>query len=497
MQIMNPYLPLDTYIPDGEPRVFGDRLYVFGSHDKEGGDGYCLLDYEAWSAPVDDLSNWRCEGTIYHASQDPTHDSKGPYRHMYAPDVVQGVDGRYYLYYAFSGGCFTGPIHVAVCDTPAGNYEYYGEVRNPDGSTFNRCITFDPGVLVEGENVWLYFGWALSAPQMQNMGKLTKKLMKKLMMPTLEQKMFGKSKEQLRREPNGIQGANVVRLDRDMLTVLEGPNRIVPGIMDADNTSFKGHAFFEASSIRKIGDIYYFIYSSQKYHELCYATSKFPDRDFTYRGVLVSSAAFFQDDRLAILQDDVNTNNHGSLVEVNGSWYIFYHRHTHKTFYSRQGCAEPIEMLPDGSFRQAEVTSSGLNGGPLPCEGTYPAAIACQIAKGRSPYSSMNPEGTFPHVVCRNAERFVAQISEGTRLGYKYFDFKGKYRLEMMFRGSGEGTLTVRLGEAVADTVNLKPSDCWTGYSASICGNGKEKMVLDYSGSGEFELLEFTFYKER
>ena len=34
----NPYLPQWEYIPDGEPRVFGDRVYVYGSHDKAGAD---------------------------------------------------------------------------------------------------------------------------------------------------------------------------------------------------------------------------------------------------------------------------------------------------------------------------------------------------------------------------------------------------------------------------------------------------------------------------
>ena len=56
-QACNPYLPLDTYIPDGEPHVFGDRMYVYGSHDKAGVEDFCLLDYECWSGPVDDLNS--------------------------------------------------------------------------------------------------------------------------------------------------------------------------------------------------------------------------------------------------------------------------------------------------------------------------------------------------------------------------------------------------------------------------------------------------------
>lgn len=35
-QALNPYLPSWEYIPDGEPHVFGDRVYIYGSHDKNG-----------------------------------------------------------------------------------------------------------------------------------------------------------------------------------------------------------------------------------------------------------------------------------------------------------------------------------------------------------------------------------------------------------------------------------------------------------------------------
>ena len=70
-QIVNPFLPLNEYIPDGEPHVFGDRVYLFGSHDKEGGERLCMLDYVVYSAPVNNLTDWRCEGTVYRTEQDP------------------------------------------------------------------------------------------------------------------------------------------------------------------------------------------------------------------------------------------------------------------------------------------------------------------------------------------------------------------------------------------------------------------------------------------
>ena len=88
----NPFLPLDVYIPDGEPHGFDGRVYLFGSHDREGGSTFCELDYEFFSAPVDDLSSWSSKGINYSARQDALFTAERPY--MYAPDVVRGNDMR-------------------------------------------------------------------------------------------------------------------------------------------------------------------------------------------------------------------------------------------------------------------------------------------------------------------------------------------------------------------------------------------------------------------
>ena len=156
----NPYLPSYEYMPDGEPHLFEGRLYVFGSHDKFGGNVYCENDYTCWSAPEDDLSDWRCEGIIYKRTQDPT--PTGLLRtHLWAPDVCRGADGRYYLYYAME---WYNRIGVAVAKTPAGPYEYYGEVRYADGTRYggreNERIRFDPAVLHENGVTYLYTGFS-------------------------------------------------------------------------------------------------------------------------------------------------------------------------------------------------------------------------------------------------------------------------------------------------------------------------------------------------
>ena len=128
-QAFNPFLPSWEYIPDGEPHVFGDRVYLYGSHDYFRGYVYCLGDYVCWSAPVDDLGNWRYEGITYCKEQDPRNtDGKMV---LFAPDVVQGPDGRYYMYYIPN---LSHIVSVAVCNTPAGKYEFYGFVKHADGT---------------------------------------------------------------------------------------------------------------------------------------------------------------------------------------------------------------------------------------------------------------------------------------------------------------------------------------------------------------------------
>ena len=163
-QAVNPYLPSWEYIPDGEPHVFNGRVYVYGSHDRFNAPIFCVNDYVCWSAPVEDLSDWRYEGVIYRKKQDP----KNPwgYHLLFAPDVCQGPDGRYYLYYAFD---FLGIMGVAVCDTPAGEYEFLGHIHYADGTLWGRRrgdqLPFDPGVLADDDGrVWLYSGFYNTVP---------------------------------------------------------------------------------------------------------------------------------------------------------------------------------------------------------------------------------------------------------------------------------------------------------------------------------------------
>lgn len=147
----NPYLPLWEYIPDGEPRVFGNRVYVYGSHDRVGHDQFCDYVLKCWSAPVDDLGHWTDHGVIFRTRDTFDHpadtDWTKEHNELYAPDVVE-KDGKYYLFAYIIGakGC------VAVSDRPEGPFTLLGRYKYtiPDSVCVNGWF-IDPGVLVDDD----------------------------------------------------------------------------------------------------------------------------------------------------------------------------------------------------------------------------------------------------------------------------------------------------------------------------------------------------------
>ena len=339
---MNPYLPLTAYIPDGEPRVFDGRLYVYCSHDLAGGEkGFCPGDYEVWSAPVDDLGRWTCHGVSLARSAVPGMTEGDA---MAAPDVVRGPDGRYYLYFNTNAQKV---CRVGVSETPTGPFELIGEVRLPDGTPYEGYKMFDPGVLVDDDGrVYLYVGFCIPV------------------MPVPE-RFTGRASPFA---PTSLG----FELESDMMTIRRGPVPILPGAGTAAGTGFENHAFYEASSPRKIEGRYVMVYSTEQSHELAYALADTPFGPYCYAGVLVSNADLGLAGNIHPVMP--YGNNHGGLVELGGNWYIFYHRQTSGQEASRQGCAEKLPRRSDGWFGQAEITSCGLNGGPLPACGSYPAA---------------------------------------------------------------------------------------------------------------------------
>ena len=470
MSAFNPFLPSWEYIPDGEPHVFGDRVYLYGSHDRFGSYRYCLNDYVCYSAPLSDLSAWKYEGVIYERLADPIH--KNPnVGCLYAPDATRGPDGRYYLFYCLSGYSV---ISVAVCDTPAGKYEFYGHVRYPDGSLLGTKegdeFLFDPAVITEGDKSYLYYGFSSPASTDRS-------------------------------------GAMGCVLDRDMLTVLTRPVNVIPSKRLSEGTGFEDHAFFEASSIRKVSDTYYFVYSSEKHCELCYATSKDPLGGFVYGGVLVSNNDIGIDSyKRADMPTCYGGNNHGGMACLNGQWYIFYHRHTNGTCFARQACAEPIFIKEDGSIDQAELTSCGLNKGPLPAKGRYPAYIACNLFTNKEKaytggvfapelwLSSEYPKITQDGYDGDENEGYILNMLDSATAGFKYFDFKGAKKIRTCTYGFPGGKIEVRtsIGGEIVGECNIIRSNFWDENEFDIdIPDGVHSLYFTYRGPGQMHFKYF------
>ncbi len=466
-QGINPYLPSWEYIPDAEPYVFNNRVYVYGSHDRFNGYVYCLNDYVCWSAPVDDLGNWTYEGVIYKKTDDPLNPDGSMC--LYAPDVTVGPDGRYYLYYVLDKVSI---VSVAVCDTPAGKYEFYGYVHYSDGTRLGERADdqpqFDPGVLTEGDRTYLYTGFCA-------VGDKSRK------------------------------GPMATVLGPDMLTILEEPVFLAPSEPYSKGSGYEGHEFFEAPSIRKRGDTYYFIYSSVVFHELCYATSKHPTKDFKYKGVIVSNSDLHIDTyKPAEKPMFYGANNHGSIIEINGKWYIFYHRHTNGTNFSRQGCCEQIEFLEDGTIPQVEMTSCGCNGGPLEGRGEYPAYLACNLfCEEESVYTDWTASwmnNQFPKITQdgRDGDEeigYIANMKASATAGFKYFDCKGVKKVKIKVRGYCQGDFEVKTswdGSALGK-IPVVFTNVWKEYSANITiPDGIQALYFTYTGQGSAHLASFT-----
>ena len=472
-QVYNPYLPLYEYIPDGEPHVFEGRVYVYGSHDQFGAFQVCHNNYVTWSAPLDDLSDWRYEGEILDKKADP--ENKNGKRDLYAPDACQGPDGKYYIYYAYD---WLGHIGVGVADKPSGPFAFHGHVKHADGVTLGDkkgdAFQFDPGVLVDEDGrVYLYSGFGPNHwfPQIK----------------------WGKKAD----------GGYVMELEPDMLTIKDGPTKIFEPQGKATDGSI-GHEFFEASSIRKINGRYYFVYSTIGGHELAYYTGDSPKGPFTYGGVIVSNGDVGFNGRDAKNACYPLGNNHGGIVQVGDKFYIFYHRHTNFTNTDRQGMAEEIKILEDGSIPQVEMTSCGLNGGPLKGQGTYPASICCCLIPKegnvfypffRLPHQNgklrISQSGTDDQ---KEETQYVKNVQDGSLIGYKYFDLSNAQAVTLSVEGKAEGTLFVRYEEQGESKTKQAVSLKGKGEIEIALPKGSEKQALYfyYQGKGRFDFFSFT-----
>ena len=380
-------------------------------------------------------------------------------------------------------------MSVAVSDDPGGPFAYLGDIRYPDGTPVLKYLTNDPAVLNDNGRIWLYYGWGLARDFRSKLFATIYNI--------VQSKLFQRPIAEIKATKPSILSCAVVELEEDMITV----KRELKAVLDSKTTAPKDselyhHAFYEAPSIRKIGDLYYLVYSSGENNELAYATSIYPDRDFQYRGVIISNSD---------LGYKGNTKPkapagtiHGGIECINGKWYVFYHRCTNNTDFSRQACAEPIEILPDGSIPQVEITTHGLSGKPIPTKGEIPAAYACNLTTVKPTKLGIGKQQTLPRIDESEGEVYVSDLVDNTQLGYKYLDFQGIQKIGTTYRGAGEGVIEVRMqenGNSIG-TIPIQPSLHWTQASGKVALSGIHALYLRFRGKGRIDLKTVIFSEE-
>jgi hypothetical protein len=233
-------------------------------------------------------------------------------------------------------------------------------------------------------------------------------------------------------------------------------------------------------------------------------------KDFTYGGVIISNTDLGIDSYKPSAQSmNNNGNNHGSLAEINGKYYIFYHRHTNGKDFCRQACMEKVEINKDGSIKQVMMTSCGTKGAPLEGRGEYPAYIACNFFTTQESETQIwdeHPKGKWPRrdtripIVCQDGKDgdeeigFVTNINDNCGIGFKFFDCKGITKVTLKTRGYNRGAFEVKTslqGETLG-AIEITSSNIWKKFTKEIkIPDGIQALFFIYKGTGQATLGSF------
>lgn len=456
--IGNPYLPLWEHMPDGEPRVFEDpdnpgkfRIYVTGSHDTRF-ESYCGQDDRQWSAPVEDLTAWRDEGPVF------TYSENGNWSTMYAPDLVEveNYNEGTRKYYLYPHALMHTPM-VCVGDRPDGPFTV---LNVKDGQLAPGSIMgFDPGVLIEPVDdpsdpdyiigYRAYGAWGIVKSSATELDPAT---MYSPRHGTPDWPFLAPSQTLL-----DIQSAKDLTEDQQQFRawagVQDGESISFPAI--AEGETLEDFSFFEASSFRKIGSKYVYIYSGHSGPDyglpvsnatLRYAYADSPRGPWKSGGILVDARGPVLSRDGSHMETSFGANNtHGSLAEINGQWYVFYHRAPRGFGFARQAMVAPVSVAVDAApvseggtvtitgydpykgavkvragdrsvYRGAEVTSEGFYIYGLPPYRYYSAGYACYLSR---------PESMQDNWDVWDNRMDVTNVQDGDILGFKYFGFGG------------------------------------------------------------------------
>ena len=212
-------------------------------------------------------------------------------------------------------------------------------------------------------------------------------------------------------------------------------------------------------------------------------------------------------------------NNHGGLVQVGEKTYIFWHRHINGTQYSRQGCADEVHFEADGTIPQIEITSCGLNGGPLPAAGRWQTYIACHLTQeDRSAMGNCLLAGPgeplppvpeeWPMITTEECEEggididgedlvplmpLIRNLRKGSVAGFKYFAFTGEEKtITAKLRGTGKLEMRLDAPDGPVMTVLGSSADRWTDAFGAFTPVSGTHALYFRTSEGTLDFAEFT-----
>ena len=253
--------------------------------------------------------------------------------------------------------------------------------------------------------------------------------------------------------------------------------KLKPNMTEIDSTTLvtdllteKEHFFHEGGYMVKRNDIYYFVYAhsgrANMPTSIGYSMSGSPMGPFKYGGVIIDNDHC----------DPGNWNNHGSIVEFNQQWYVFYHRATHNSNMMRKTCVEPIFFNEDGTIDEVEMTSQGA-GPPLNPYEKIDAERACLL------------HGNVRVQMFDLDKEELGEIRNGDKACYKYVDFRD---------GVKKFTARVKPGKD-GGNINVHIEQPWGKRLGSLKVTGSEnsewvESTCEIESAKDIQVLWFNFH---
>jgi hypothetical protein len=266
-----------------------NTIFIYGSHDWDSttecddvGSQYAMRDYYVLSQ-----TNIEEKATVNGKILD-LNDVPWAQKELWAPDAIE-KDGKYYLFFPAKDydGIFR--IGVAISATPDGTFK-----AEPD--YIKGSYSIDPGVLADTDgSYYMYFG-GLWGGQLQawNDNKFD-----------ASQLGPNEPKTGLALSPRYAKlGADLKSFDGDVKEIT---------LVDKDGKPMRADSprrFFEAASVNKIDDLYFFQYSTGDSHTFEVAVGTSPQGPFSWSNTL--------------LEPVQGWTTHASIVHFQGDYLLYY-----------------------------------------------------------------------------------------------------------------------------------------------------------------------------